>query len=439
MDEIAAVVLSATLAAVIARQLLLRGPPTWLLFVVGAVAMVATGALSPSGAVAAIWTDAPVPLFLLALFILAAGVDEAGVLDALARWIVRRARTPADVPVLVFLAFGALSAFVVNDAVVLVGVPVVLALARRLGRSPRPLLLSLMLSVTVGSVPTPFGNPQNLLVSLDSGLTSPVVTFARYLAIPTILALLAGSLLLRRPFAREYGPASDGAPLSVDLAPVPPPEPWGVARMRTLVAQHPSVAVFPLTLAAIVASDLWAGEGGGPAVPLYLVALGGAGLALALSRRRRALLKRVDLPILVLFVALFVVVAGATAGGVVAQIGSLLAIPGPGRPLLGLAAILLSALAGAQLVSNVPWVALQIPVLQGLGYSGATPTAWLALSAGSTLGGGVTLLGAASNLIVVEQAEREGIRIGLQEFIRVGLPVVALSVGILFVALAVGI
>jgi Na+/H+ antiporter NhaD/arsenite permease-like protein len=47
-------------------------------------------------------------------------------------------------------------------------------------------------------------------------------------------------------------------------------------------------------------------------------------------------------------------------------------------------------------------------------------------------------LGAASNLIVVEQAERAGVRIGLVRFVQIGLPLTALTVAVLFGFLIVG-
>ncbi len=429
----ATLVLAATLAAVIVRQLAFRGPPVWLLFVLGAVAMVATGALPPSGALEAVVANAPVPLFLLALFVLAGGLEEAGALERLASWVVARARAPRDVPFLLFLTFGALSAFVVNDAVVLVGVPVALAVARRLGRSPRSLLLTLMMAVTVGSVATPFGNPQNLLVSLESGVVSPVATFARFLAIPTGLSLLAGALYVRRRFARE-------TPLDPHAAPGAPSGPAALAStpLSVRLRLHPTLVIFPVTIAAIVASDLAGGFGVGPRVPLYAIALVGASASLLLTPARARLVARVDVPILVLFVALFVVVAGAVAGGVLVPLGRALAVPGPGDALPGVAAIVLQSLVGSQLVSNVPWVALQLPLLRGLGYGGGTPLAWMALAGGSTLAGNLTLLGAASNLIVVERAERAGHRLGLGEFVRTALPVAAISVSILLACLWAG-
>ena len=52
----------------------------------------------------------------------------------------------------------------------------------------------------------------------------------------------------------------------------------------------------------------------------------------------------------------------------------------------------------------------------------------------STLAGNLTLLGSVANLIVAENARREGIKITFADYLRVGLPltVVTLAVGIVW-------
>ena len=104
----------------------------------------------------------------------------------------------------------------------------------------------------------------------------------------------------------------------------------------------------------------------------------------------------------------------------------------------GIGSVLALSVAGSQLVSNVPWVALQIPVLQAAGHGPATPVIWLARASGSTLAGALTLLGAASKLIIVEQSERAGVRLTPGRFVRVGAPLTAMTVTVVFVCLLVG-
>jgi len=47
------------------------------------------------------------------------------------------------------------------------------------------LLLALAYSITIGSVVSPLGNPQNFLIASQGGLTAPFQTYFQALAVPT--------------------------------------------------------------------------------------------------------------------------------------------------------------------------------------------------------------------------------------------------------------
>ena len=417
------------------RQLAHRGPENWQVFAVGGLATLLLGLLGPGGVFDALVAAAPVLVFLFALFVFAGALERAGAIDHLARWLIGRARRAEDLPLVLFVGFGLLSAVLVNDALVLLGVPLLLAVARRLRAPPAPLLLTLALAVTVGSVLTPIGNPQNLLVSISSGMRAPVAVFLRYLLLPTLVSLGAGGLLLRSVFRRAL--RGDANAYALERARAPPLFPeggWG-RRLR----RHPALLLFPGTMVVLATVDVPAEVTQGPSVPIYAIALGGAVATLIATPGRWPVLRGVDWSILLLFVGLFLVVGGATTGGVVAAIGAALPIPAAsGTGTSALAGITLASLGLSQLVSNVPFVALEIPVLSALGYGASTPVAWVALAGASTLAGNLTFLGAASNLILVERAEQQGVTIRLTEFVRVGLPMTALTVLVLVVALALG-
>ena len=63
--------------------------------------------------------------------------------------------------------------------------------------------------------------------------------------------------------------------------------------------------------------------------------------------------------------------------------------------------------------------------------------AWLVLAMSSTFAGNLTVLGSVANLIVVEQARREGVTISFWEYCKVGIPltVLTLVVGIVWLRL----
>jgi Na+/H+ antiporter NhaD/arsenite permease-like protein len=88
----------------------------------------------------------------------------------------------------------------------------------------------------------------------------------------------------------------------------------------------------------------------------------------------------------------------------------------------------------SQILSNVPLVALYMPLLTHLGVS---TQGLMALAAGSTIAGNLTILGAASNVIIIQNAEkRSGVTVTFMEFIRIGIPLTALNILVYWVFLS---
>jgi Na+/H+ antiporter NhaD/arsenite permease-like protein len=86
----------------------------------------------------------------------------------------------------------------------------------------------------------------------------------------------------------------------------------------------------------------------------------------------------------------------------------------------------------SQFISNVPFVALFQPMIQ---QAGGTTAQLMAIAAGSTLAGNFTILGAASNVIIIQNAEKNGETLTFVEFARVGVPVTVIQMAIYWVFL----
>ena len=61
----------------------------------------------------------------------------------------------------------------------------------------------------------------------------------------------------------------------------------------------------------------------------------------------------------------------------------------------------------------------------------------MALAAGSTIAGNLTILGAASNVIIIQQAESRGETLTFWEFAKIGVPLTLIQIGIYAVFLGV--
>jgi len=418
----------ATYGAIVLRNLKGVSLPIWAILLGGAVAMVFAGSISVVDAYRAV--NLPVITFLFSMFVLVTALDVSGALESFANSLLRRARKPEDLVYLTFFGFALGSSVLMNDTLALMGTPIMLTLARRMNLSARPMLLTLAFAVTIGSVLTPMGNPQNLLIALVSGIPAPVIGFGRYLLIPTLLNLVATYLVLRFLFRAEFSKvrdAFDQTKLHQDTSGIKD------SRLANL-----SLTVVLLTLALILIVNLLETLGVNQPFGISEVSLLGAAILLLVSGRGRDIMKALDWGILLLFAGLFVIMQSLSNNGIITLIARGLPALSKADPRASLLSIISAGLLLSQVISNVPMVALYLPVMKSLNYGPSDVYAWAALAGGSTLAGNLTILGAASNLIIIEQAERSGQKLGFVEFLKVGLPITALNFLILYVALYLG-
>jgi len=384
----------------------------WHVMLLGAAAMLLTGAITPRSAFRAV--DVDVMLFLFGMFVLGRALEDSGVLADLSHRLFSRAASVDALLILVLLGAGAASAVAMNDTVAVVGTPVAVALARAHGVRPQLVLLALAFAITAGSVASPIGNPQNLLVALADPEANPFVVFARWLAVPALGALALTYLALRLAYRREFHRTAlahvRGGTLEPRLA--------RAARVGLWLL----LGLIALRIGLVLAgSDL--------DLPLTAIALVPAGAVLLLAPRRLQVARGVDWATLAFFASLFVVVQAVDDAGVtrevVARLGDRVASTGWVLVVSGVV---------SQVVSNVPLVALYLPALAE---AGAGEEARMALAAGSTLAGTMTVIGAASNVIIVDNAERRfGVRLGFYEFARVGIPLGVAQLAMTWVWLA---
>ncbi len=372
----------------------------WQAMLGGALAVLLTGQITPPAALAAI--DWDVMLFLFGMFVIGHALVHSGYLYTLAYGLFGRARSSDALVLLILFGGGIGSALLMNDTLAIIGTPLVLRLAREHNIAPRLLLLALCFAVTLGSTMSPIGNPQNLLIALWGNVDSPFLTFARHLALPTLLNLLLAYGLLRWMFRAEFHRTA------LVHSAVAPGDAALTRRVKVAMGLLLGLIGAKVGLALVA-----------PEVPLRLshIALVAA-LPLLLNRHVGARLRGVDWPTLVFFAAMFVLMASVWQSGFFQRqmAAADFDLHAPGT-VLGISVLL------SQLISNVPLVALYLPLVEGAG----TATL-MALAAGSTVAGNLLLLGAASNIIVVQSAERHGATVTFLDFARVGIPLTTLNV-----------
>ena len=174
----------------------------WQIMILGAGAVIVTGQIALLDAFHAVNLD--VMFFLFGMFIIGYALEESGYLAHAAYKYFKRARSVDSLMLLVIFGFGFASAVLMNDTLAIIGTPVVLLIARKHEMSPKLLLLALAFSVTLGSIVSPIGNPQNLLIALNGKIDDPFGTFFRWLFIPTVLNLFAVSIVLKYFYKSDF-------------------------------------------------------------------------------------------------------------------------------------------------------------------------------------------------------------------------------------------
>ena len=145
-----------------------------------------------------------------------------------------------------------------------------------------------------------------------------------------------------------------------------------------------------------------------------------------LSKKRVEILKNIDWSTLVFFVSMFVLMQSVWISGTCQELLARLS------PELGSVSMILALSIGlSQLISNVPFVALYLPAMGSTVSQGQL----MALAAGSTIAGNLLILGAASNVIIIQNAEKEGKTISFVEFSRIGILITILDAIIYFIFL----
>jgi Na+/H+ antiporter NhaD/arsenite permease-like protein len=361
----------------------------------GASLMVGSGVMSLDQAYRAI--DFDTIALLLGMMIVVANLQLSGFFRLVNNLVVTRARHPLVLLSSIVLVAGALSAFLVNDTICLVMTPLVLELVTRLKRNPVPYLLAIAMASNVGSTATITGNPQNMIIGGLSHI--PYGTFAGALWPVAAIGLFLTALLIALVYRGEFFTR----------------ECFSVTVARP-VRYHGALVIKSVLVTVGMVILFFAGQ------PVAKVAIVGGALLLFTRRLKpEKVYSEIDWTLLLMFVGLFIVVAGLEATVLTPEMAARI-----GRLHLEAAPVLSLVTAGlSNLVSNVPAVLVLKPFVANL----QDPTrAWLLVAMASTLAGNLTLVGSVANLIVAQRARSHGITLGFWAYFKVGAPLTVLTI-----------
>lgn len=380
------------------RNILTIKIPIWGVMLFGALVVLITKSISFTDAIKSI--DIDVMLFLFFMFYTGSAFEESGYLSHISYRLFKRSKNIDHLLISIIFIFGFLSAIFMNDTVAIIGTPVLILISKKHRVKASILLLTLAFSVTIGSVLSPIGNPQNLLIAIKGGFKNPFFSFFKTLFLPTILNLLILYVLIRiyykghlhkDPIDHSQEPIKDRrlalrCRISLRLILL-------LILIKIIICFIKPELDFRLTYIAILSS-----------IPLLF------------TRKVLKISKKIDWHTLVFFASMFILMKTVWNTNFFQDIIFKMNLNTEFTIIVLLLSIFLS-----QFISNVPFVALYLPLIS------TNEKALLALAAGSTIAGNLTILGAASNVIIIQCAERKGETITFWQFIRIGIPLTLLN------------
>ena len=280
-----------------------------------------------------------------------------------------------------------LSLLLDNVTTVVIFGPLIILIAKAQKINPIPYLLAAALLSDTGGIGTLVGDPPNLMIGSAADISFN--DFAIRMGPPVAVVWLAVLLLLKFLFRKEL--AVKPADTFHEKGEIKDPRLWKASL---------------IVLGAMVVLFILHGRLGWE--PWFVAALGMTALVFA---SRNLLMdhavEHVEVPLLIFFIGLFMVVGGVEHSEFLVYIGQFI-LPFAQNDLLVATVVLMWVAAFlSAAIDNIPFTAAMIPIILGMETQGINVTPiWWGLAMGVGLGGNGTHIGSTANVFIVTISER---------------------------------
>jgi Na+/H+ antiporter NhaD/arsenite permease-like protein len=319
-------------------------------------------------------------------------------------------------PIRILFALGLftaiVSAFLDNVTTVILVMPITFAIAKQLEINPVPILITEVIASNVGGTSTLIGDPPNIIIGSAAGFS--FMDFIVHLAPVVAIILIVVLAFLAVVFKKDLVATEENMKKVANID-----------NSKTITDKKHmirSMTVLGLVILGFMLHDL-------THIDTYVVAMIGASILL-LFEKPSEILEKVEWNTIFFFVGLFIIIGGLEAsGGIKLMAEWLLKVTNGSQEATSMMILWGSGIISG-IIDNIPYTATMSPMLveiqKTMGADYTFPL-WWALSLGACLGGNMTIIGAAANVIVSENSAKEGHPIGFMQFMKYGVPVVVMS------------
>jgi Na+/H+ antiporter NhaD/arsenite permease-like protein len=393
---------------------------------VGAGIMILVGVLDQEEAIHGIdWNTIGL---LTGMMILVSISRRSGMFQYLAIWSAKAAKAhPAGILFILQITTAVLSAFLDNVTTVLLIVPVTFAICNTLKVPAYPYLFAEIFASNMGGTATLIGDPPNILIGSQAGLSFNEFVF--HLTPVIVIVMAVQAIIIHLLWGKDLKASHDAEERVMAMNATDAIEDWLLLKQ--------SLVVIGLVMIAFVLAR-----------PLHLepatIAMLGAAVLMLLDNWAHHSEKAahnihttfgdVEWITIFFFIGLFVVVHGVDVGGLLNLLANKLVVATGGNMAHTGYAILWASAVLSAFVDNIPFVATMIPLIKNMApsFGGADhiEPLWWCLSLGACLGGNGTLIGASANLTVAGIGERNGVPFKFITYTLYAFPMMLVSVAI---------
>lgn len=304
------------------------------------------------------------------------------------------------------------SAFLDNVTTVILIMPVTFFIAKKLDINPVPYLITEIFASNIGGTATLIGDPPNIIIGSAAGLS--FMDFI-YELTPIIAIIFAAVLLVLLLFFKKdlhTTPEKMAAVANLDNS----------KTITDFPLMLRSAIVLGLVILGFVLHDI-------THIETCVTAMLGASFLL-LFEKPKEILNDVEWNTIFFFIGLFIIIGGVEASGGIALMAKWILNVTDGSQNAAAMLILWASGIISGVIDNIPYTATMTPMLLEIrNVMGAEYTLplWWCLSLGACLGGNLTIIGAAANVIVSETSAHNGHPIRFMSFMKYGAIVVAIS------------
>lgn len=388
--------------------------PKSLVAIIGGGLMVVSGILNEEQALETVGYNLEIIFLLMGMMIIVEIMAETGIFQWVAIKIAQLVKGD-PIKILVFLSVvtATFSAVLDNVTTILLVVPVTIFLAKRLEVDPEPFVLLQIFMSNIGGTATMIGDPPNLIIASLSGVgfNDFIINLMPIIIINTIVLLGSAALFFKKRMivSREL----KASIMELDLK--------RTIKDKKLLVQ--STTIFAIVIFGFLTNSI-------TNIGLCIIAVLGASILVFISKKSpEEVLAKVEWDTLFFFGGLFVLVEGIENLGIIKQLGKHILMITEGNLKLTSSLVLVLSTILSPIIGSIPHTLSFGKIIAEIlsGYQGNTEVLWWALSLGACLGGNMTIVGAAANIVGSSVAKKVGIEISFKEFFKWGSIVVAQS------------